>query len=68
MCSETREHRRRVECRLHEAPAATGPTWDEVVSRDYRPWDRDRIVVETAGQTVEQVVSRLRGLLPAAQP
>jgi predicted kinase len=68
ICSDTREHRRRVEGRLHEPPAASGPTWEEVVSRDYRPWGRDRIVVDTAGQTVEQVVTRLRGLLPPLAP
>jgi predicted kinase len=68
VCSDTSEHRRRVEGRLHEPPAASGPTWDEVVSRDYRPWDRDRIVVDTAGQTVEQIVTHLRGLLPAIAP
>jgi len=67
-CSDKREHRRRVEGRLHEPPAASGPTWEEVVSRDYRPWDRDHIVVDTAGQTVDQIVTRLRALLPDISP
>ncbi len=58
-CSDGREHRRRVEQRLREEPELSGPTWRDVVSRDYRDWDRDHIVVDTAGQTIEQTVSTL---------
>ena len=61
VCADGREHRRRVEQRL----AAGGPTWEEVVSRDYRAWDRDHIVIDTASRTVEQCVALLRGALPA---
>lgn len=58
-CSDDREHRRRVEQRLREEPGLSGPTWRDVVSRDYRDWDRDHIVVDTAGQTIEQTISTL---------
>lgn len=68
VCSDREEHRRRVEGRLHEPPASSGPTWEEVVSRDYRPWDREHILIDTAGQPVEQIVARLRAALPAAVP
>lgn len=63
-CSDRREHRRRVEQRLGEVPASSGPTWEEVVSRDYRPWTRERIVLDTAGRTVEEVVASLQAALP----
>lgn len=65
VCSDGREHRRRVEQRLRETPASSGPTWEEVVSRDYRAWDREHIVLDTAGRTVEQCVAILRAALPA---
>lgn len=65
-CSDTHEHRRRVEERLGQIPALSGPTWEEVVSRDYRPWDREHIVIDTASEPVEQNVARLRAALPAA--
>lgn len=46
------EHRRRVESRRPDIPGQTVPTWDEVVARDYVPWDehRDgpRTVVDTS--------------------
>jgi predicted kinase len=64
-CSDKVEHRRRVEQRLDRIPAESGPTWDQVVSRDYRPWGRDHIMIDTAGQPVEQIVARLRSALPA---
>ncbi len=64
-CSDEREHRRRVEQRLGEIPALSGPTWEEVVSRDYRAWNREHIVIDTAGRTIEQSVAMLRAALPA---
>ncbi len=61
-CSDHDEHRRRVEQRLHDEPELSGPTWHDVISRDYREWDRERIVVDTAGLTIEQAAETL---LPA---
>jgi predicted kinase len=61
ICTDHREHRRRVEQRL----PGGGPTWEEVVSRDYRAWDRDHVVIDTAGRSVGQCVAQLRGALPA---
>jgi predicted kinase len=54
VCSDRAEHRGRVESRLDKPPADSGPTWNEVVTRDYRPWDREHIVIETAGVTAER--------------
>ena len=64
-CSDRLEHRRRVEQRLREEPRLNGPTWQDVVSRDYRDWDREHIVVDTAGRTIEQTVSTLLSALAA---
>ena len=63
-CSDAREHRRRVEQRVKEIPTETGPTWEDVISREYHAWDRARIVIDTAGRTIEQSVARLRAALP----
>ena len=60
VCSDLVEHRRRVETRLATVPGLRLPTWQEVVDRDYRPWDRERIVIDTAHQGVEQAVSFVR--------
>jgi predicted kinase len=62
-CSDGLEHRRRLEERPGGMPGLRGPTWQEVVSRDYRAWNREHIVIDTAGQTVERSVAMLRDAL-----
>lgn len=62
ICSNRDEHRRRVESRTADIPGHQLPTWDDVVNRDYQPWDRERIVVDTAGVSVEESVKLLLAL------
>ena len=62
-CSDPQEHRRRVETRAADNPGGRFPTWPEVVARDYRPWDRDRIVIDTAGESLEHSLKMLRAAL-----
>ncbi|MGC4176049.1 AAA family ATPase [Demequina sp.] len=37
VCSDTHEHRRRVEARVADIPGHIEPTWEEVVTREYEP-------------------------------
>lgn len=52
--SDEGEHRRRVEARISDLPGLVVPTWAQVQSSGYEPWDvvRDgaRLVVDGAGQ------------------
>ncbi len=48
ICSDTTEHRRRVEQRVSDIPGLKLPTWDETVSRQYEPWTMERLVIDTA--------------------
>jgi predicted kinase len=52
--SDPVEHRRRVETRLADIAGFRLPTWEEVVSREYEPWEGDHVVIDTAGQTAAQ--------------
>jgi predicted kinase len=54
VCSDLAEHRRRVESRAADIPGHRPPTWAEVIERDYRPWDRERLVIDTARLDVKQ--------------
>ena len=56
ICSDAGEHRRRVESRQADIPGHRVPTWQEVVDRDYRPWDTDRLVIDTARLGVDEAV------------
>jgi len=66
VCSDRLEHRRRIETRAPE-PHGSTLTWQDVVERDYRPWVRERIVIDTASGDTVGHVQRLRALIdPAA--
>jgi predicted kinase len=53
LCSDPIEHRRRVEQRTSDIEGLHLITWGEVVSREYHPWTREHIVVDTAKMSVE---------------
>ncbi len=62
-CSDARCHRRRVEGRRSDIEGLRLPTWDEVVSREYAAWDREHIVIDTAGKSVVEATRELRRAL-----
>jgi hypothetical protein len=62
-CSDINEHRRRVETRTADIPGLKLPTWEEVIGRKYLPWDREHLVIDTAGRTVEQNADAIRRVL-----
>ena len=66
ICSEIREHRRRIESRLPDIPGLRLPTWQEVEDREYQPWSKDRVIVETAGRTESQCINSLIEALACA--
>lgn len=56
VCSDASAHRRRVEARTADLPGFTLPTWQDVESRDYRPWDRPHTVIDTATVNLAEAV------------
>jgi predicted kinase len=63
VCSDTESHRQRVNTREASIPGLTLPTWEEVVAREYLPWNRDRIVIDTAQKTVPESVEELQAAI-----
>jgi predicted kinase len=59
ICSDIREHRRRIDSRLPDIPGLKLPTWQEVLDREYQPWSTARTVVDTAGRTELQCIDAL---------
>ena len=63
-CSDVNEHRRRVETRTSDIPGLILPTWNEVVSREYHPWTREHLVIDTAtcsvAESVTEILKRLK--------
>jgi predicted kinase len=60
ICSDVAEHRRRVETRVIDVAGLTLPTWEQVQQRHYEPWQRPRLVIDTATHSIEQAVAALR--------
>lgn len=47
VCSDVDEHRRRAEERVCDLPGLDKQTWEQITSRYYDLWERDRVVVDT---------------------
>lgn len=59
ICSNTTEHRNRVETRPSTIPGFKMPTWSDVESREYHEWTVERIVIGTADKTESQCLNAL---------
>lgn len=66
VCSDVEEHRRRVETREPDIPGLDLPTWQDVLQRDYAPWNDPRLVIDTARLSPTQALDALLAQLPAA--
>jgi predicted kinase len=64
ICSDQQLHRQRVETRAVDIHGLKLPTWEKVISREYEPWERKHIVIDTAGRSVGESVEELRRALP----
>ena len=59
VCSDKPEHRRRIEDRQIDIEMLKLPTWQDVLDREYDPWSGDRLIIDTAGQTISESVAIL---------
>jgi hypothetical protein len=50
ICSDSREHGARLETRKPDISGLRLPSWEQVISREYHPWDREHIVIDTANR------------------
>ncbi len=66
VCSDAGEHRRRVETRSIDVAGLIPPTWQEVLDRDYEPWDGPHLVLDTAHRTPAETLAELCAWLDGA--
>ncbi|MGY3928532.1 AAA family ATPase [Aeromonas simiae] len=63
VCSNPSLHRERVEKRKVDIEGLVLPDWQAVINRHYEPWDRERLILDSAvlsvAQSVEQIVAAL---------
>lgn len=53
VCSDRERHRRQVERRASDLPDWDVPDWQAVVSRDYEPWQGERLVIDNVDDDTE---------------
>jgi predicted kinase len=66
-CSDAAEHRRRVESRVSDVEGLLKPTWDEVLGREYEPWTRSHLGLDTAAVPVGRLVKRIATEIESAR-
>ncbi|MDR2956263.1 MAG: AAA family ATPase [Prevotella sp.] len=60
LCSDTDEHKQRVETRTAEVEGLNLPTWQDVRNREYHLWEEERITIDTANKSVDQCFAELK--------
>jgi predicted kinase len=63
VCSDLVEHRRRIETRGAQVRGMKQLTWEEVAGRDYQPWNRDHLTLDTARHSIDDCVRQIVGLV-----
>jgi hypothetical protein len=48
----------RPETRTSDIAGLRLPNWHDIVSRDYEPWDRDRLVLDTSSASIDHLLER----------
>jgi predicted kinase len=59
VCSDPAEHERRATERTVDIPGLFLPTWADIQDREYEPWDRPHVVLDTAGTPTEDTIDSL---------
>lgn len=62
ICSDRQKHQRRVEKRHNNNPNKY-PSWQDVLSRDYDPWNTEYIVVDTYSYDINSSIKYLKSKL-----
>lgn len=59
VCSDKAEHRRRVEERTSDIPGLILHDWQGVLDREYEPWEREHLILDTALLSPEEAVNAI---------
>lgn len=68
LCSDTNEHRRRVETRRSDIPGLTPPTWQSVLDHDYETWAEAPLRIDTALTSPAQALAVITKRLSQQTP
>ena len=60
ICSDTKIHQQRVVSRQSDIKGHKTPTWQTVCARAYHPWNEPRTIIDTASESPESSIARIR--------
>ena len=63
VCSDEQEHRDRVETRTVPISGLVLPSWQDVQAREYHPWSRDVVRIDTARRPIAVCIDELMKIL-----
>jgi len=58
-CSNKADHQKRIETRDASIPGIKQPSWQNVLDRDYREWDMERVCIDTSGTSIKESLNSL---------
>ncbi len=59
ICSDPVEHRRRAETRASDVEGLVKPTWDAILGREYDPWTRPHLTIDSARTSAREAADRI---------
>jgi len=59
VCTDPLEHRRRVETRVSDVEGLLKPTWEQVAAREYEPWHRPHLLIDTTCASAAEAAERI---------
>jgi hypothetical protein len=59
VCSDEKEHRFRVENRVSDILGHILPDWEQVQTREYEPWEREHLTLDTAVLSAEECADKI---------
>lgn len=66
VCADAATHRRRVATRQIDVEGLVPPTWDEVETHHYEPWDRPHLILDSTLLSVTESVEAILAALAAS--
>ena len=64
VCTDQAAHRERAQTREVDIRGLRLPDWEQITSREYEPWNRGHLVIDTATRTPAEAVATILAAIP----
>jgi hypothetical protein len=63
ICSDEKEHKKRIQIRASEIERLKLPTWEEVKNKEFNLWTTEKITIDTANKSIEASAKELNDII-----